>query len=90
MQKNINKYTLNVKKWGEIRTFGHRTMFRKNVTSILFDGYTPPVLTWLLQEHIRIAIIFILIHAINLTIFVFNLIIFVTILNLFLIITSSR
>ena len=26
------------------------TLFgRKNVTSLLFDGYTPPVLTWLLE-----------------------------------------
>ena len=55
-------------------------MTRQNVTSILFDGYTPPVLTWLLQEKIRITIFFFLIkltiffnliNAINLTISVF-------------------
>ena len=36
--------------------FNHCTVVRQNVTSILFDGYTPPVLTWLLQEMIKIIV----------------------------------
>ena len=43
-------------KLGEYRTFDDYTMARKNVSSILFEGYTPPVLTWLMQEKIRIII----------------------------------
>ena len=34
----------------------HSTVVRQNVTNILFDGYTPPVLTWLLQEMIKIIV----------------------------------
>jgi len=51
LPESLRNLVLELINWGiaDGREYKDTLFHKKNVTSILFDGYTPPVLTWLLQ-----------------------------------------